>query len=283
MKFLIVLSIISSFLFEFNKTSNSNKLKEKAAIAFQSQQYLMAIRHYHELVSVYKIKDEGVLLNLAHAYFKLPDHTTASYYYKQVLHSQNREIRCEVNLQLGVIAALQGKGNIALSYFKAALKADATNDEARFNYELISKKMRNGKASSKLNTSKNKRQQKTNMDRQYAGKGLGEAQGQGSNGAYPHGHGMEGAPSSSEAGNAPSDKNKHTNSSDREGDAADDVLNETGPEKADALQSARFSEIHISEAKARMLLENMKHQELILLNRKSNIHHIKKKSDKPDW
>jgi len=67
--------------------------------------------------------------------------------------TQNKSL---ANQQLGVMANRKGKFEEALNYFKNALKADPTNEEARFNYEIVKKKLEEKK--------KQEEQQKQNKD-----------------------------------------------------------------------------------------------------------------------
>jgi len=120
-----------------------NKLKKNAEVAYKSGQYDIAITNYVQLVDSMGIEEDEILLNLGHAYYQSGDPANAESQYKLLTTSTNTQIKSIAYQQLGFLSNDPKTLENALSYFKAALKADPTNEDARYNYELIKKKLRN--------------------------------------------------------------------------------------------------------------------------------------------
>lgn len=281
MIFLLLLNIFSSIAFEFDKVSISNGIRNKAAYAFKHEQYLLSIRYYQDLLNTYQVKDESLLLNLSHAYFKIADFDSAARYYKMLAESREKKIRSLVNHQLGVIAAFQGKERLAISYFKYALKANYRNEEARYNYELIAKKLEKERTSGKGKINDRKANTDRNEgNREKPGRTNQDNKGSSSTSSIDSEKENDDNPPTQEEENRMKlplqnpDKDNHLN---------DVMMDEKGEDAANALKTLKFNEIHINEVRARQLLESMKEQEFLLLLQ------ISKKTNKPinkiqqDW
>lgn len=122
-----------------------NKLKKQAKESFLKKDFNDAIIHYKKLIDEYKIEDGKVLLNLGNAYFETKDTANASSYYQQLVTMPDRELKSQALLQLGVIAHHKENLQESLAFFKEALKANPGNEEARYNYELVKKKLKDKK------------------------------------------------------------------------------------------------------------------------------------------
>ena len=138
------------------KINKINKIKSEAKDAFQAGDYKGAAAKYKLLVDSLGVKEDEVLLNLAHANFLMKDTASAFSNYQTLTRSNKKEIVSKANQQLGVMANQQGKAEEALSYFKQAVKADPTNESARYDYEMLKKKL----------DEKKKQEQKQNKDQQ---------------------------------------------------------------------------------------------------------------------
>lgn len=120
-----------------------NAAKAEAKKAFLANDYTTAITKYRYLVDSLGVKEDEVLMNLAHSYFNLNDTTNALTSYQKLLTGPNTDkmLRSNAYQQLGVINNRQGKLEEALTNFKEALKADPTNEDARYDYEMVKKKL----------------------------------------------------------------------------------------------------------------------------------------------
>lgn len=141
MKYLLIFSILSSLVWEYNKIAEINSLRSAAETAYRAQDYFLAQRNYYHLVTTYKVKEDKVLLNLANSCFHNGFLKQASLFYSLLKEESGHEIHSIALTQMGVIASAEGKFNKSLEYFKKALTLDSRNEEARVNFELLKKYM----------------------------------------------------------------------------------------------------------------------------------------------
>ncbi|CAN5200751.1 hypothetical protein BH23BAC1_BH23BAC1_46640 [soil metagenome] len=134
---LFLLAIVS--FDDINYIAKINELKKKAREAYLQQDFSAAAVNYKRLIEEYKVDDQNVVLNLANAYFQLQDTTNARLNYQRAVVRGNREVRSQALSQLGVLAHKGQQLPQSLSFFKEALKSDPSNEEARYNYELVKK------------------------------------------------------------------------------------------------------------------------------------------------
>ena len=123
------------------KISKVNSIKSEAKDHFERGEFKEAAAQYKTLVDSMGVKEDEISMNLAHSYFQLNDTSNAQNNYMPLTNSANPKFRSVANLQLGVMANRAGKSDDALNYFKNALKADPSNGDARYNYELVKKKL----------------------------------------------------------------------------------------------------------------------------------------------
>ena len=126
---------------KITKISKANEAKEKAEVAFNNGKYGEAIKNYTYLLDSLDYEDPKAKLNLAHAFHLSNDTSSAIQTYNSLLTSANREVKSIAHQQLGVISKKSNDLKTALAHFKNALKANPQNKEARFNYELVKKKL----------------------------------------------------------------------------------------------------------------------------------------------
>jgi tetratricopeptide (TPR) repeat protein len=141
MKYLMI-AILSTVLFSGpGKIGKINSIKTEARKAYNSGDYKTAIEKYKFLVDSLKVEEDEIKLNLASAYYLSKDTANATTYYQAVSTSDKNLVRSRAQQQLGVMSDRQGRLDEALSHFKQAIKADPQNDDARYNYEMLKKKM----------------------------------------------------------------------------------------------------------------------------------------------
>lgn len=143
MKFLVFIFFVSSFGTDINKIARVNKLKKAAESAYNNQDYPQAINILRTLTDSLGSDEDEVFLNLANAYFQVKDTANAMQFYSRVLGSEQKELLSVAHQQLGVIQQQQNKLEAALEQFKASLKSDPSNEDARYNFELLKKLMEN--------------------------------------------------------------------------------------------------------------------------------------------
>ena len=133
--FLLVVSI------DPTKIGKVNAAKSEAKEAYNSGDYKKAIERYTYIIDSLGVTEDEITLNLANSYFQINDTTSAVGVYQSIAGSVKPRIRSNAQHQLGVLNHRQGKYEEALQNFKQAIKADANNTDARYNYEMLKKKL----------------------------------------------------------------------------------------------------------------------------------------------
>jgi tetratricopeptide (TPR) repeat protein len=164
MKALFISLILLAFTVDPSKIGKINALKTQAKEAYQKGDYAKAIEKYRYLVDSLGVHEEEVTLNLANAYFETNDTLNTFQHYQPLTQSSNVKIRSVAQQQLGVLANRQGKFEEALAHFKQALKADPANDDARYNYEMVKKKLDEQKKKEEEEKKKDPNKQDKNQD-----------------------------------------------------------------------------------------------------------------------
>jgi Ca-activated chloride channel homolog len=148
----IFLFLAASLLFtDLDKIGKINSAKAEAKKAFLSGDFKKAIQKYSYLIDSLGVNEDEVRANLASAYFQANDTAHAVNTYQQLTQSPNKKINSVANQQLGVMANNTEKLEEALQYFKQALKAAPENEEARYNYEVVKKKLEEKKKQDQQN------------------------------------------------------------------------------------------------------------------------------------
>lgn len=137
--FYIILLFLN--LRSLTNVSQRNALKIEAGTAFYKKNFSLAAQKYEELANIsYNLEPEA-RLNLAHSYFSINDTTRALEEYKKLVRLNDVVISTNAMIQVGVIETMKGDSTGALELFKIALQNDNENKVARYNYELLRKKL----------------------------------------------------------------------------------------------------------------------------------------------
>lgn len=137
--FYIILLFLN--LRSLTNVSQRNALKIEAGTAFYKKNFPLAAQKYEELANIsYNLEPEA-RLNLAHSYFSINDTTKALEEYKKLVRLNDVVISTNAMIQVGVIETMKGDSTGALELFKIALQNDNENKVARYNYELLRKKL----------------------------------------------------------------------------------------------------------------------------------------------
>ncbi|MCG8310951.1 MAG: tetratricopeptide repeat protein [Cytophagales bacterium] len=139
MKILLSVLLISTMMSDINKIARINKIKKEAEKAYKNEEYDKAISAFRLLTDTLGVTEDPVLLNLGNAYFQQKDTTNAAQFYSRVLSSENDVMRSRAYHQMGVINKQKNKLKEAMADFKASLKSNPFNEDARYNYELLKK------------------------------------------------------------------------------------------------------------------------------------------------
>jgi Ca-activated chloride channel homolog len=156
MRLLAALLVTISLFTDPTLIRKINALKAEAKKAYLKNDFKTAIQKYRFLVDSLNVREDEVMLNLASAYYNIKDTTNAVSQYQSLTQSSKNHLRSKAQQQLGIIAGEQGKAEEALTHFKEAIKSDLTNEEARYNYELVKKKIEDQKKQDQKKQDQNK-------------------------------------------------------------------------------------------------------------------------------
>ncbi len=278
MKFLILLLFIPGP----GDIGKINSAKSEAKKAYQRGDYKKAIEQYQFLTDSLGVDEEEVRMNLAHAYFQLNDTTNAQQRYQPLTGSNRAAYRSLANQQLGVLSNRQGKLEEALNYFKSAMKADATNEEARFNYEMVKKKLEEKKKQEEQQ--KNKDQKKDDKDKKDDNQKDKENKDNKDQKDQKDKNDQKDKEQKEKEQKEKEQKEKEQKQKEQKEKQEQEKKNEENKEKKDTPPSSeKMKDMKISEEKARMVLEAMKNQEIQYLQQNKRKATKPRGKGKPDW
>jgi len=153
---LILLFSISSI----DRVDNINKLTKSAEKSFIEKKYNESIESYKLLIDSFEYKNEKVYLNLGHSYLLSGDTLNAIESYNYASLTENNRVKSIAFQQLGNINEKKNKLEEALNLYKKSIISDNSNDDSKFNYELVKKKM--DKEKNKEENKKDNQEQKDN-------------------------------------------------------------------------------------------------------------------------
>lgn len=142
MKALWLIVFLSLGIGGFQKIAERNEHNQLAAEAFRKGNYAEAVKNYEFLVYEIKDTEPRLLLNLAHAYRKNNQPEKAQKAYEKCLKNPDARLRSVAWEQLGTLQAKIPDYQKALTFFKRALVANPQNEQARYNYEMLKKYLR---------------------------------------------------------------------------------------------------------------------------------------------
>jgi hypothetical protein len=135
------LTVFALVVIDPTKIAKVNSAKKEAREAYMDGDYKKAVSLYTYLADSLDVREDEVMINLANAYFQVNDTTNAIATYQSMTASPKSHIRSKAQQQLGIIHHRQGKFEEALANFKQAIKADNNNVDAKYNYEMLKKKL----------------------------------------------------------------------------------------------------------------------------------------------
>ncbi|MCS7004825.1 MAG: tetratricopeptide repeat protein [Cytophagales bacterium] len=254
-----------------------NQIKQRAQKAYQNQDYRTASMLYQALIDQFKVEDAQVRLNLAHAYFHLGKQEEATRYYESVAQSDDKSLASIAYQQLGV---LESNTNVerALLHCKNALKMNPSNQEARYNYELLKRKI------SQQNQQHNDKNQDKDQQNNQQGK---QSQQQQQNQSQQNQNQQN--QSNPKQDSSESQKSEHQKEKEEK-----DQLNQQGKESKEEKEKKekeremmqrqqRLQNINMTEEKARLILDALKNNEIQYYQQMMRKPSQKIDKSKPDW
>lgn len=261
--FAIILAIIINDPKEIAKI---NALKKEAEAAYLAKDYELALSKYTLLHDSLGVDDPAIQLNLAHSHYHLNDTSGAKMNYSKLVGSESKRMKSIALQQLGVMSKEAGKLEEALQQLKTAIKADPTNKEAIYNYEVVKKQLEEQKQQEQNQDQQNKdgEDEQENQDQEQKKDGEQENQ------ENKDGENQE--------------ESEEENKEQQEQEKKEGEEKESEEEKSqEQMTKEKLEEMGITEEKARQLLEAMRQSEIKYLQHQRRKPTKRPPSDKPDW
>ena len=289
MKWLVLFFVASLLSIDPSKVSKVNKLKSEAKNAYLAGDMKTAIEKYKFLVDSLHVDEEEVEMNLANAYFNVNDTTQALNRYQPLSVSTDSKIKSLANQQLGVVANRQGKFEEALNYFKQAMKAEPANEQARYNYEMVKKKLEEQKKQEQQNKDKDdkkddqKKDQKDQDKKDQKDKNQKDQKDKKDQQDKKDDQKKDQKDKQDQKDKEQKDKEQKDKEQKEKQQQPKDEKKNDNKDKQDPTLSERLKDMKISEEKAKMILEAMKNQEVQYLQQNKRKATKPKDKGKPDW
>lgn len=303
---MIRLTTLLLFLTSFasaNEISKINKLKKNAEIAYKAGQYDVAVSNYSYLIDTLHIDDEQATINLGHAYYQLGKKDLAQAQYQKLALSKDQELKSVAYQQLGALSNDPKTLEKALSYFKESIKSDPSNQDARYNYELVKKKLKDQNQNQDQNQDENQdneNQENKDEEKKDQDNKDNEDQQKGDQNEDQQQEDSENQ-DQQEQDQQKQDQKGEENKEDQQGqedekkdgeeqqqeqskpeEGKDGEKDQKEPQQAPS-PSDKMQEMNISEEKAKMILEALKNSEVQYIQQNRRKPTKRKDSDKPDW
>ena len=160
---ILILNIILVFILN-DKIDEINRLTNSAEKSFFSKNYDESIRNYKTLIDSLDYSNEKIYLNLAHSYLLSNDTLNAIENYNFASLTENNKIKSIALQQLGNINEKNKKLDEALSFYKESIITDNNNEDSKYNYELVKRRIEEEKKKNQQNNKKD--QNKNSKDNQ---------------------------------------------------------------------------------------------------------------------
>ena len=301
MRFLAILFLVIAPFGDLNDIAKANKLKKEAKEAFHNGDYEKAIRHYRYLLDSMQLDDDNIRLNLANAYYQLQDTTSALNGYQSLASSSEKSVKSVAHQQLGIMANREKKFDEALNHFKQALRSDPANEDARYNYELLKKMLKEQEQQQQNQDQQNQDQQNQDQQQQQDQQQKDQQQEKQEQKDQQQEQDQQGENSEQQDQQGEQDQEKkdqqeqeNEQKQEQEGKEKEEEQSQESEQQQQEEQNEqdqkvppstldKLKEMNISEEKARMILEAMKNQEIQYLQQMKRKPKKSRDTGKPDW
>ena len=281
MKYVLVILVTLVFSNEVTRIAEINKRKKAAKEAYEAGDFQTAINEYTYLVDSMDVREDEVLLNLSNSYFNMNDSVNARKNYSFLTSSDNTEVRSRAHQQLGVMDFADKNYETALQNLKQSLKAEPTNEEARYNYELLKKVMeeqeqqqQDQEQNQEQNQENEENEEQQNQDQQEGEQDQEQQQ--------QDQQEQEGEQEQQEQEQQEQEQEQEQQEQ-QEGEQQEEEEKEGEQNEDPMFDPEQLEELNISEEKARMILEAMKNNEVQYIQQNKRKATQPRKSGKPDW
>ena len=259
------------------KIAKINKLKEEAETAYNNKSFNVAISRYKQLEEL-GVKEDPMLLNLAHSYFQTKDLKNALSYYSNLVLSNDPYIKSVANQQIGVMKANEKDYESALKFFKEALRASPQNEAARHNYELT-KKLLEQKKKQQEQQNKDKNQDKQKKEEEEKKKQEQQQQQKQEQKQNEQGDKKENADKKEQEGKDDKKEEKKEGQKDEQSEKKGKEEEKESNEK----RTQRLQQMNLTEEQAKTILDAMKSNEVQYLQQNKKKPTKKQDKGRPDW
>lgn len=271
--------LLSIVLFsDVDRIAQINSIKAEAKKAYISGDYKTAVEKYKYLIDSLQVNEDEVKLNLANAFFQINDSTNASLHYSNLSQSGIPGIRSRANQQLGVLANRAGQYEKALDHFKQALKASPANEDARYNYEMVKKKLEEQQKEQEQQKDQQKKDQQDDQKKDQK-KDQNDQQNKDQKQEQKDKQDKENKEQEQKQKEQEEQDKKNQEKSDQQEENPENDKKENIPPSV----SEKLKNMEMSEEKAKMILEAMKNQEIQYLQQNKRKATKPKDKGKPDW
>lgn len=280
MKYAVIIALTFLTAVDPATVKKINEAKSEAKEAFQKGDYQSAIRHYEYLVDSLVVMEDEVMLNLANAYYLEKDTANAFSTYQSLTGSSKSDIKSKAHQQLGIMANQQGRAEEALNLFKEAIKAEPANDDARYNYEMLKKKL--DKQKKKDQEKQQQNQDKNNKDQEQKDQENKEEQNKDQQEKDQQSKDEQNKDQQQKDQEQKERQEKEQQQKDQE-EKQKQEEQAKDQQKEQNLDRDKLDQMKISEEKAHMILEAMKNQEKQYLQQQKRKATQSRDRNKPDW
>ena len=282
MKYLIIILLVINPFSDLDKIAKVNKAKREAEKAYLAEDYKLANEKYIYLRDSLGVNDDKLLLNLANTQYLLNDSSNAQSSYSALRESTDANIQSIANQQLGAMQFKSKKYEEALKNYKAALKADPSNADARYNYELLKKLLKEQEEEQKQNKDQENKDQE-NKDEENKDKQDQEKQDQEQDKSKEEQEQNKEEQQEQDKEQEEEDKKDQQEKEEQKPEDQQKEEDKKEENKPNPIDEEKLKEMQITEEKARLILEAMKNNEVQYIQQNKRKAKKKKDPTKPDW
>lgn len=253
-----------------------NELKRDAERFYKQRNYQEAANNYIFLKDSMNVEDPEVMLNLAHCYYLMADSSNAKTAYQNVAALGSNEAKSIAYQQLGVMSKKPESLEQSLQLMKAAVKADPSNMDARFDYEVVKKLMekQQQEQENQQNNDDQQQQEEEKQNEEEQNQENQENQEQQQDQEKEKGEQQQQEQQQEQEGEEGEEQEQQQEQEGEEGDEQ---------QEQEATPQEKLEEMNISEEKARMILEAMRNNEIQYIQQQKRKATKRPESNKPDW
>lgn len=284
MKILLLLLLFIDPINDLDKIARINAAKKEAERAYLADNYKLASEKYLYLKDSLGVNDDKLLLNLANSQFLSNDSTSAQQAYNKLRDSPSRAIASLAEQQLGAMQFKGKKYQEALQHYKASLKSDPSNEESRYNYELLKKLIKEQEEKQEQQQDQQNQDQE-NQDQENKDQEKQEQEKQDQEKQEQENKDQENKDQEKQEEQDQEQKENQEEQKQQEEQKPEDQEKKEDEEqsKPNPIDEEKLKEMNISEEKAMLILEAMKNNEIQYIQQNKRKAKKKKDPSKPDW